>query len=990
MKDKIMELIKKENKRNPLTDEQLSHLVSSRREMITLVRNELKIPDSRERRKPVLIKTIKDIFMNNEKISERELTRKIKEQGFDVSRFTIRDCLKEIKADKYQNEILPSKTSNKDQVLEDKENKNNSFKHKGEWAFVNIIGSDGSLKPFIQLAKAAILYPPNGLHTLILGATGVGKSELALAMYEFAKEVNVIRKEAPFIVFNCADYADNPQLLMAQLFGYAKGTFTGADVDKEGLVEKANGSILFLDEVHRLPSEGQELLFYLIDKGKFRRLGERDGERVAQVTIIAATTENPDSVLLITFRRRIPMVIELPTLNMRPQKERFNIIKVFFRQEAYRTKSVIQISNEAVRSLLLYDCPGNIGQLRSDIQVSCARSFLNHVVSQTKMMKIGMEELPASSKKGLLKMQTNRPEIEKLTGNDDVIVHPDMKQDKMLQNEDIYTLPNEIYQYIEKRYLDLQNQDIDQDVINYIIGSEMEERLEKLVKRVEDNVRPLEKKDLIKIVGIEVIEVVEQIIRIAKWKLGITGDNLYYVLAVHLSTTIDRLKQGKMVKHPQLKKIKSEYKNEFVIAKEMVRIIEKELGVDLPEDEVGFITMYLRMVTKEKADEGRVGVIIISHGNIAKGMADVANRLLGVVHANAIEMSLDESPELALDRTMELVESIDEGKGVMLLVDMGSLVTFGELITKKTGIKTRSLTRTDTVMVIEAVRRSILPDADLDEIADTIEEKPKYISRVVNYREKVIDKPKVIVTICITGQGSAQKIKELLESITDKFDKTIDIIPIRALDANISNLILNIQKNKEIIAIVGTINPNIKAIPYISLEEIVKGNILEKFKNILKDDKEMILLEQQRNDQELRTEELLHAAITIMDMEAMSKEDALQQLGKLLYQNKYVQEDFIKGLIEREKIGASFLVDGVTIPHADPKYVIKPAIAFGKLKEELDWDGKRIRLVLLLALNENGIGVIRELVEFFESKDKLDLLLSCNKFSEIKKLFHIS
>ena len=62
---------------------------------------------------------------------------------------------------------------------------------------------------------------------------------------------------------------------------FKKGAFTGADEDREGVVDRALGGILFLDEIHRLPAAGQELLFMLIDKGKFRRLGEVQGEREA-------------------------------------------------------------------------------------------------------------------------------------------------------------------------------------------------------------------------------------------------------------------------------------------------------------------------------------------------------------------------------------------------------------------------------------------------------------------------------------------------------------------------------------------------------------------------------------------------------------------------------------------------------------------------------------------------------------------------------------
>ena len=67
--------------------------------------------------------------------------------------------------------------------------------------------------------------------------------------------------------------------------------------------------MLFLDEVHRLPPEGQEMLFYFIDKKKYRMLGEANSEHEAKVTLVLATTEDPDNHLLTTFLRRIPMVI---------------------------------------------------------------------------------------------------------------------------------------------------------------------------------------------------------------------------------------------------------------------------------------------------------------------------------------------------------------------------------------------------------------------------------------------------------------------------------------------------------------------------------------------------------------------------------------------------------------------------------------------------------------------------------------------------------
>ena len=78
------------------------------------------------------------------------------------------------------------------------------------------------MKTPVEQAKAAILYPPKGLNCLITGPTGSGKTYFAHAMFQFAK-LNQIGQRKEFVVFNCADYAHNPELLMSHLFGYVEG-----------------------------------------------------------------------------------------------------------------------------------------------------------------------------------------------------------------------------------------------------------------------------------------------------------------------------------------------------------------------------------------------------------------------------------------------------------------------------------------------------------------------------------------------------------------------------------------------------------------------------------------------------------------------------------------------------------------------------------------------------------------------------------------------
>ena len=107
-----------------------------------------------------------------------------------------------------------------------------------EDVFDAMIGADGSQKNVIERCKAAVSYPPDGLPILITGESGVGKSFLARLIHQYAISRAVIRESAPLVVLNCADYANNPELLSAALLGYKKGSFTGADTDKEGLLQE--------------------------------------------------------------------------------------------------------------------------------------------------------------------------------------------------------------------------------------------------------------------------------------------------------------------------------------------------------------------------------------------------------------------------------------------------------------------------------------------------------------------------------------------------------------------------------------------------------------------------------------------------------------------------------------------------------------------------------------------------------------------------------
>ncbi len=953
----LQEIINQENKKNPLTDEEIAKKLGMGRSDVVKLRRSLGIGNSRQRMREPLEKAIQEIMEVSPALSERALTQKLNETGFCVSRHAVSDVWQQIKAVEVMQPVNGELVESVEQQL------SGGNIEKLQTAFDALIGSQGSLRTQVELAKAAVLYPPKGLHTLIVGATGVGKSELAYCMHRFATESGNKPEDMPFVVFNCADYAETPQLLMAQLFGYVKGAFTGADADKEGLVEKAHHGMLFLDEIHRLPPEGQEILYYLIDKRKFRRLGESDSFREVSLMLIAATTENIESFLLLPFRRRIPMVIELPGLAQRPLEERFRIIVSFVREEASRIQLTIRVAYNAVVALLMYECHGNIGQLRSDIQVACARSFLKHMVQKEDLLKVEINDLAPQVVKGLLYLTEQRHVVEAILQGD-LEISP-MDQQRYSLQETTYLLPGEVYQEIEDNYIKMENQGIDISIINRVISDELEVKVRQLIRQAQKNKRNLIRQDLEKIVGEKIINAVDRMIKLAKTRLPEIDDSLFYCLSTHLAATCERLRMNsKLIVNPQFQQLQNEYPAEFELAKKMVQIASYYLGDDLPEDEIGFITMYLKAYAKkDPLNEAHVGVVVLSHGRVAEGMVQVANRLLGVEYAKALEMPLEESSETALQRALHIVRQADSGKGVLMLADMGSLVGFGKLITDSLGVVTRTVTRVNTPMVIEAVRKALLPDADIDEIASSLTwDNLSY--ELEEYHGTLKSKlPDAIVSICLTGQGTAEWVARMIGDYMPENLRQVKLITLGALvDEDMQSRLMQISQDYNLLAVVGTIRTIVPGIPFITAKEIVKGNGLDKLKKIVQLRRGF---SDKVGNKPVNTGSLLngliHPDLVLIKQPCHNKKEVLNILGQRLIRQGYVREQYIVSIHEREALSQTVFQE-VALPHGSPEYIIKPAIAVMTLQQPIEWvDGHQVELVFMLALNSYQKDAFRKL-----------------------------
>ncbi|OGF48750.1 MAG: hypothetical protein A2044_02880 [Candidatus Firestonebacteria bacterium GWA2_43_8] len=227
----------------------------------------------------------------------------------------------------------------------------------------NIAGRSPAIKKVYNLVSKVA---PTDSTVLLTGETGSGKGVFAEAIHRLSKRV-----EGPFVSINCSAIPET--LLESELFGYKKGSYTGATVDRKGLMEEANKGTIFLDEIGDMSLSLQSKMLHVLENGEVRRLGDNESKKI-DVRIIAATNKDLwKEIGLGKFREDLFFRINVIRLNIPPLRERREDIPILIRyfMEKYNkeyNKDVIRVSDDVLSVLMHYDYPGNVRELENIVK----------------------------------------------------------------------------------------------------------------------------------------------------------------------------------------------------------------------------------------------------------------------------------------------------------------------------------------------------------------------------------------------------------------------------------------------------------------------------------------------------------------------------------------------------------------------------------------------------------------------------------------------
>jgi PAS domain S-box-containing protein len=224
----------------------------------------------------------------------------------------------------------------------------------------------GQSRPLVEVLRSVKQVAKTDATVLIIGETGTGKELIARAIHQFGK-----RAKRPFITLNCAALTEN--LVESELFGHEPGSFTGADRQREGRFELADGGALFLDEISELSLEVQAKLLRVLQEAQFERVGGSKTLTFDVRIIVATNRDLKQEIIAGRFRADLFYRLNVYPITVPPLRDRKDdiplLVEYFVGRLSNRIRKVIRrIPSSTMDQLVAYEWPGNVRELKNVVE----------------------------------------------------------------------------------------------------------------------------------------------------------------------------------------------------------------------------------------------------------------------------------------------------------------------------------------------------------------------------------------------------------------------------------------------------------------------------------------------------------------------------------------------------------------------------------------------------------------------------------------------
>ncbi|RHN01023.1 PRD domain-containing protein [Dielma fastidiosa] len=662
--------------------------------------------------------------------------------------------------------------------------------------FETLIGYDGSLKRAVHLAKSAVLYPKKSLNMLLLAKHGTGKDLFIRKIFEFAVASDVCAEDAPFVKMNCLYYKDNAEEMNAKF--------------NEGLIASENG-FFFIDNCHFLDAESKTHLSTILDNSYVKN---PDIDH-APIIVCSMPPMMSSDAFFDNITSKISIIISLPELNERGLYERFKFIEKFFCNEAHESGCQIKVNSEVLIALLLYPCD-NIKQLFHDIRQACASAYSRELEVEKEAINVLIVDFSHNVRSGLLNYKNKRMDVDNIIREESDYV---FNSDK-LSILDIRPKENEsIYDWINAKKLELHKRGFSSSEINTIVNVGIETEFNKYRKNLFNNT--INKEQLSQLVDSKIIELVDDLLAKASSLLNrYYAASIHYGLCLHIQALVGKRVATHPIKIEKMMEFIEHNKEEYSLAMSLCDRITAAYDIELPIDEIVIIAMFLCTHNVGDDQSRHPSLLVAMHGvGVAKALAETV-KILNDMTIYSYDLSLNKKPLDAYEDIKQTVLNIPYENGILIVYDMGSLKDIFNMVAIETGIRIKLIELPVTLMLMDFCRKLMLSE-NVNDAYDVLVNRFKSLDASAEY--ETMKKSKVIVSFCMTGEGGAVQIKRYIEQ---QFKlEGIEIIPVQLAEQSLFLQELNtISKEKEILCIVGTFNPNVYGIPFIPIEDIFNSD----------------------------------------------------------------------------------------------------------------------------------------------------------------------